>query len=174
MLTIAVIPPYWQYTGSWNPFSCKTRTCLYHIAYIMAADDLAPCVARASAAMILTWLNRYNWFSHAKGWEICSVLLCFVLVGVIVSCLSVHMIYLNSLGNNNKIYPLPVILDLESICWCRLTRKGIPIMLLITSYDHLIQSVGIPILVTRHICSESALWTIYAILVGTKAKQNPP
>ena len=54
------IPPHWQDIGSWNPSSCKTRTCLFHTANIMAADDLATQGARTSAAMILTKLNRDN------------------------------------------------------------------------------------------------------------------
>ena len=41
-------------TGSWNSFSSKTRTCLYYIINIMAADVLATQGARASATMILT------------------------------------------------------------------------------------------------------------------------
>ena len=41
VFTISIIPPHWHDTGSWNPSSCKTKSCLFHIANIMAADDLA-------------------------------------------------------------------------------------------------------------------------------------
>ena len=51
---IYVIPSHWHDTGNWNPSFSKTRTCLFHVAHIMAADDLAMQGARASAAMILT------------------------------------------------------------------------------------------------------------------------
>ena len=43
---------------SWNPLSCKTKTYLFYIVNIMGADVLATQGARASATMILTWLNR--------------------------------------------------------------------------------------------------------------------
>ena len=58
--TFHVIPPYWHDTGNWNHSSWKTRTCLIHIANIMAADDLVTQRARASTAMILTYLNWDN------------------------------------------------------------------------------------------------------------------
>ena len=44
----------WRGTGNWNPSSWKTMACLFHRANIMAAHDLAPYVARASAGIILT------------------------------------------------------------------------------------------------------------------------
>ena len=49
-----VIPPRWYDTGSWNPSSSKTRTYLFYIVNIMAADVLAMQGARASATMIMT------------------------------------------------------------------------------------------------------------------------
>ena len=57
---IYIIPPSWIDTGSWNPSSCKTRSCLFCIVNIMAADGLATQGARASAAMLLTQLNQDN------------------------------------------------------------------------------------------------------------------
>ena len=54
---IYIIPPRWHDTGSWNPFSCKTRTYLLYIVNIMGADVLAMHGARASATLILTLLN---------------------------------------------------------------------------------------------------------------------
>ena len=56
---ILVIPPQWHDTGSWNPSSSKTRTCLFHIVNIVGADVLAMQGARASAAMIFTMLNHW-------------------------------------------------------------------------------------------------------------------
>ena len=53
-----VIPPHSEHTGSWNSSSSKTRTCLFYIINIMAADVLATQGARASATMILSLLNR--------------------------------------------------------------------------------------------------------------------
>ena len=51
--TISMILSHWHDTGSWNPSSCETRTYLFHIASIMAADGVVMQGARASAAMIL-------------------------------------------------------------------------------------------------------------------------
>ena len=53
--------------GGWNPSSCKTRTYLFYIVNIIAADDLATPGARASATVIFTMLNRINSVSHVKG-----------------------------------------------------------------------------------------------------------
>ena len=50
-----VIPPHWYGTGSWNPSSSKTRTYLFYVVNIMAADVLATKGARASTTMILTY-----------------------------------------------------------------------------------------------------------------------
>ena len=41
-------------TGSWNPSSWRSRTCLCHAVNTMAADVLASWRARASAVMVLT------------------------------------------------------------------------------------------------------------------------
>ena len=61
IFTFHVIPPHWFDTGGWNPFSNKTRTYpAFFIVNIMAAGVLAMQGARASAAMILTKLNRDN------------------------------------------------------------------------------------------------------------------
>ena len=54
VFTISIIHPHWHDTGSWNPFSCKTRTCLFNISNIVAADDQAMQGDRTSAAMLLT------------------------------------------------------------------------------------------------------------------------
>ena len=40
--------------GIQNPSSSKTMTCIFYTVNIMAADVLAPYVAIASAAMVLT------------------------------------------------------------------------------------------------------------------------
>ena len=53
LFTFYVIPPHWHDTGSWNHSWCETRTCLFYITNIMAADDLVTQGARTSAAMIL-------------------------------------------------------------------------------------------------------------------------
>ena len=55
-----IIVPHWQDTGSWNPFSCKTRTYLFYIVNIMTADDLATQGIQASATMIFTVFNDIN------------------------------------------------------------------------------------------------------------------
>ena len=52
--TFCVICPHWYNVGNWNPSSNKTRTYLFYMVSIMAADVLATWGARASAAMILT------------------------------------------------------------------------------------------------------------------------
>ena len=52
--------PHWHDTGSWNPFSSKTRTYLFYIVNIMVADVLATQGARASVTMVLTMLNQIN------------------------------------------------------------------------------------------------------------------
>ena len=52
--TFYVIALRWCDTGSWNPSSSKTRTYLFYIVNIMAAEVLATKGARASATMILT------------------------------------------------------------------------------------------------------------------------
>ena len=49
-----VISPYWYDTGSWNHSSSKTRTFLFYIVNIMAADVLATKGAGTSATQILT------------------------------------------------------------------------------------------------------------------------
>ena len=54
IFTFYVIPPCWHDTGNWNPSLSKTRTYLFYIVNIMAADVLATQGARASATMILT------------------------------------------------------------------------------------------------------------------------
>ena len=41
IFTFCVISPHWYDTGSWNPSSNKTRTYLFYIVNIMAADVLA-------------------------------------------------------------------------------------------------------------------------------------
>ena len=48
------------HAGSWNSSLSKTRTCLFYIINIMAADVLATQGARASATMILTYVNWVN------------------------------------------------------------------------------------------------------------------
>ena len=54
IFTFYVIRPHWYDSGDWNPSSNKTRAYPFYIVNIIAADVLAPCVARTSAAMILT------------------------------------------------------------------------------------------------------------------------
>ena len=49
--------PHWR---GCNPSSCKTRTYLFYIVNIMAADDLVTQWGRASVTMIFTMLNRIN------------------------------------------------------------------------------------------------------------------
>ena len=49
-----IIPPHWHGTGIWNPYSWKTRACLFHIANVMAANDMATQGARASAVVLLS------------------------------------------------------------------------------------------------------------------------
>ena len=58
IFTFYGIAPHWHYTVSQNPSSCKTRTFLFYIVNIMAADDLTTQGARASANMIFTMLNQ--------------------------------------------------------------------------------------------------------------------
>ena len=60
LFTFCVIPPYWHAKDNWSPSSHKTRTYLFHIVNIMVADVLTTQGAMASAAMILTQLNRDN------------------------------------------------------------------------------------------------------------------
>ena len=45
---------HWDGTVSWNPSSWNTRICLSYKVNTMVADDLAPCVTRSSATIILT------------------------------------------------------------------------------------------------------------------------
>ena len=47
-------------TGSWNPSSSETRTCLFYEASIMGADVLVMQGARASTTMIFNVLNQIN------------------------------------------------------------------------------------------------------------------
>ena len=54
IFTFYVIPLYLFGTGSWNPSSSKTRTYLFYIVNIIAADVLVTKGAMASATMILT------------------------------------------------------------------------------------------------------------------------
>ena len=58
---------HWYSTGSWNPSSRKTRTCLLYIVSFMTVDDLATQGARASATMICTMLNRIDSASARWG-----------------------------------------------------------------------------------------------------------
>ena len=60
IFTFYVIPPHWHNTSSWNPSLSKTRTYLFYIVNIMAADVLVTEGARASATMILTQLYWDN------------------------------------------------------------------------------------------------------------------
>ena len=55
-------------TGSWNPFPCETRTCLFYIVSIMGADVLGTQGAKASAAMIFTisWTESIR-SPHVQG-----------------------------------------------------------------------------------------------------------
>ena len=66
---IYIIPPHWHGTGSWNPSSCKTRIYLFCIVNIIVADALAPCVAKASATMILAILNWNNSVPTRSGYS---------------------------------------------------------------------------------------------------------
>ena len=60
ILTFYIIAPHWKDTVSWNPSSCKTRTFLFYIVNIMAANYLAMQGDRASASMIFNMLNWIN------------------------------------------------------------------------------------------------------------------
>ena len=66
IFTFYVIPPLWHDTDSWNPSSSKTRTYPFYLVNIMGADVLVTQGARASATMILAWLNQDNSL-HTKG-----------------------------------------------------------------------------------------------------------
>ena len=55
-----VNPLHWYDAGKWKPSSWKTKTCLFRIANIMAADALAMQAVRASTAMVLTQLYQDN------------------------------------------------------------------------------------------------------------------
>ena len=57
IFTFHVIPGHWHATGSWNPSSSKTGTCIFYIVDIVCADALA-----TPAAIILTMWNRINSF----------------------------------------------------------------------------------------------------------------
>ena len=59
---IYTIPPQWQTIDSWNPSLCKTGTYIIYTINIKADDDLATKGARASAAIVLTYLNQDNSF----------------------------------------------------------------------------------------------------------------
>ena len=48
---ISITFQHWDNAGNWNPFSWKTITHSSYIMNTMAADDLAPCITRSSAAM---------------------------------------------------------------------------------------------------------------------------
>ena len=67
ILTFNVIPPHWNYTGSWNPSAIKTRTYLFYIINIMGADVLATQWGRASTTIIysLCW-TELIWFPYVK------------------------------------------------------------------------------------------------------------
>ena len=67
--TYYVIPPLWHHTGSWNPSSSETRTCLCYIVNIMDADVLATQEARASATMILTLPTELIRSQYVKGFD---------------------------------------------------------------------------------------------------------
>ena len=54
IFTFHVFHPHWYDTGGCNLFSSKTRTYLFYIVNIMAADVLATQGARASSTMVLT------------------------------------------------------------------------------------------------------------------------
>ena len=58
----------WDGTGSWNPSSLKTRTCSPCIVNTMVADVLVTQEAKASAAMVLTYLawNIHKWNGPLK------------------------------------------------------------------------------------------------------------
>ena len=60
IFTLYIIVPHWHDAGSWNLSSYKTMTCLFYMYNIIAADDLAPCVARVSATLIYAMLYRIN------------------------------------------------------------------------------------------------------------------
>ena len=42
-------------TGTWNPSSCKTRTCLFYIVNFVGADVLVTQEARASTIVYCIW-----------------------------------------------------------------------------------------------------------------------
>ena len=69
IFTFYAIPPHWYSTGGWNPSSNKTRTYPFYIVNIMAAVVLATQGTRTLAAMILTYLNRYNSFPARLGFK---------------------------------------------------------------------------------------------------------
>ena len=72
LFAIYIIAPHWHDTGSWNPSSCKTKTCLFYIINIVAADGLVTQTARASVTMILNILYRSDWVPAHWG-LICGV-----------------------------------------------------------------------------------------------------
>ena len=54
LFTFSILSHHRDDTLQWNPFSWKTTAHLPYIANTMVADDLAPCVVRASIAIELT------------------------------------------------------------------------------------------------------------------------
>ena len=79
---IYIILPHWHDNRSWNPFSYKTRTCLFYIVNITGDDVLATQGARTSATMILTMLNMNNsvparWQYLATGFRFCTTFMWF-------------------------------------------------------------------------------------------------
>ena len=66
MFAFTSISQGWNGTGCWNASSWKTWS---HLSWVdtMVADDLAPCVARASATMASTWLSWNILVSAPEG-----------------------------------------------------------------------------------------------------------
>ena len=58
MFVFFAIYLHWDGIGGQNPSLVLIRTCLFYIANIMGADDLATPGARASATMILIYFSQ--------------------------------------------------------------------------------------------------------------------
>ena len=112
VFTTHFVPSLWHGTGSWSPFSCKTRTYLLYIINIISADVLVTQGTRASATIILTMLNRGN--------SLPAIIRCTLMVNIFADLISFRCILLQKLTispclKNISMNSLPLIKILVSV-----------------------------------------------------------
>ena len=115
----------------------------------MIADNLLPCFSKSSAAIVLT-------ICYIVEHPIFITLLFFKQL-FILSCIELGQYWCSGWRHYQ---------GADSIKRCHLTRIGNPIVEIRWSYDHLISTMGFPILVRRHLYIESGPMSLAAMVLN--------